>query len=233
MKTLGFIFARGGSKGLPGKNIRTFCGKPLLGHAIEMALSIDEIDQVFVSTEDSSISAVAVNYGATVISRPKELAADDTPEWLAWRHAVRWIEERIGQFDRFVSLPVTSPLRASEDVTKCLDALNDQVDMIVTISESIRNPWFNIVTVDENGCLQTVCTPEEEGGIHRRQDCPSTFDLTTVAYVTTPLFIKTAGGVFGGRTKGVIVPRERSIDIDTAHDFEIAECIWSARNSKA
>ena len=233
MLTYGFIFARGGSKELPGKNTRSFGGKPLLTHTIELASSIVEIDQIFVSTEDSAIGEVAKAADVTVIPRPYQLAQDDTPEWLAWKHAVDWVENAVGPFDRFVSLPVTSPLRASEDVTRCLDALSDQVDMIVAISESIRNPWFNMVTVGENGFLKTVCTPEGEGHIHRRQDCPATFDLTTVAYVTTPLFIKMADGVFGGRTKGVIVPRERSIDIDTAYDFEIAECIWSARNSKA
>ncbi len=83
MKTFAFIFARGGSKGVPGKNIPDLHGKPLLAYSIDMAHKIDEISRVVVSTDDNNIAAVAIEYGAEVINRPHELAQDDTPEWLA------------------------------------------------------------------------------------------------------------------------------------------------------
>ena len=83
MKTYAFVFARGGSKGVPGKNVRELAGKPLLAYSIDMAHEIEAVDKVFVSTDDPAIAAIARNYGANVIDRPEELAHDDTPEWLA------------------------------------------------------------------------------------------------------------------------------------------------------
>ena len=114
MKTYAFIFARGGSKGLPGKNIKMFAGKPMLAHSIEMAMNIDEIERVFVSTDDSEIADTALRWGAEVINRPGELAQDNSPEWLAWQHAIRTIRSAKGEpkIDVFVSIPPTSPLRA-------------------------------------------------------------------------------------------------------------------------
>ena len=182
LPTYSVIFARGGSKGLPGKNIRPFAGAPLLVHAINLAHSIGEIDRVFVSTDDPEIAEVARNANATVITRPSDLAKDDSPEWLAWQHAVKWIEDKFGAFDRFVSLPATSPLRSQDDVSRRLLALNDRVDMVVAISESARSPWLNMASRDEQGYLRML--NESKKGITRRQDCPLTYDLTTVAYVS-------------------------------------------------
>jgi N,N'-diacetyl-8-epilegionaminate cytidylyltransferase len=230
LPTYSVIFARGGSKGLPGKNIRPFAGVPLLAHTINLAHSIGEIDRVFVSTDDPEIAEVARNANATVIARPSDLAKDDSPEWLAWQHAVKWIKNKFGAFDRFVSLPATSPLRSQDDVSRCLLALNDRVDMVVAISESARSPWFNMVSRDEQGYVKTLC--ENKARISRRQDSPSAYDLTTVAYVSRPDFIKRADGVFAGRTKGIEVPRERAIDIDTILDFKIAEYIWFAKQER-
>ena len=88
MKIFAFIFARGGSKGIPGKNIRNLGGKPLLAHSILMAQSIDKISRVFVSTDDQEIADIGAEYGAEIIERPPELAQDDSSEWLAWLHAI-------------------------------------------------------------------------------------------------------------------------------------------------
>ena len=94
MRTFGFVFARGGSKGVPGKNIRDLAGKPLLAHALHVASQVTEIERVFVSTDSSDIAAVAERFGATSILRPAELAQDDSPEWLAWRHAINWVKTK-------------------------------------------------------------------------------------------------------------------------------------------
>ena len=111
MKTYAFIFARGGSKGLKGKNIKKLCDKPLLAHSIDIAKSIDEISKVFVSTEDEDIQKVATEYGANVIIRPKVLATDTSPEIDSWKHAINYLTDLGDSFDRFISLPTTSPLR--------------------------------------------------------------------------------------------------------------------------
>ena len=101
MKTFAFIFARGGSKGLPRKNILDFGGKPLIVHSIEVAKKVSQIEQVFVSTEDREISDISKENGAFVINRPVELASDNSPEWLSWQHAVEFVVEEFGDFERF------------------------------------------------------------------------------------------------------------------------------------
>ena len=104
MRTFAFIFARGGSKGVPGKNKKILSGKPLIAHAIELAQNIEIIKKIFVSTEDGKIAAVAEEFGAELIPRPVELTQDDSPEWLAWRHAVVWVEDKYGSFDIFLNI---------------------------------------------------------------------------------------------------------------------------------
>ncbi len=228
MKTYAFIFARGGSKGVPGKNIRPLAGKPLLGHALDVAYLVPEIERAFVSTDSSEIAAVAERYGATPIPRPAELAQDDSPEWLAWRHAVTWVQSTVGPFERFVSLPATAPLRLAEDVGRCLAALDPDTDAVVTMTPAQRSPWFNMVKADEHGRLNILVEGDQ---IVRRQDAPAAYDLTTVAYVVRPNFILERKRIWDGRVRGVLIPQERSIDIDTALDFKIAEFLMQERMS--
>jgi len=230
MKIYAFIFARGGSKGVPGKNIRKLVGKPLLAYSIELAKEIQGIEKIFVSTENNQIAVIAEEWGASVIPRPAELAQDDTPEWQAWKHAVQWLEERGEYFDVFLSLPTTSPLRNKEDVTKCLKYLNEKTDVVVGMTEAARNPWFNMVQEEGNGYLKILM--ESDRSYERRQDTPKIYGLTTVAYVTRPGFIKVATGVFEGRVRGVEIPAERALDIDTELDFKIAELLMSQKNTR-
>jgi N-acylneuraminate cytidylyltransferase len=228
MKTFAFVFARGGSKGVPNKNIRTLAGKPLLGYSIELAMEIDAIDEVFVSTGDPAIAAVARGYGVNVINRPEKLNQDDAPEWLAWQHAVEWIQEQGSCFDVFLSLPTTSPLRNSHDVLSCLSQLCDQTDVVVTITDTNRSPWFNMVQTNDDGFATLLAKGNKS--FTRRQDVPKTYDMTTVAYVARPSFIIDNDSLWDGRVKGVVVPIDRSIDIDTELDLEIAEFLMCRRS---
>ena len=229
-KTYAFIFARGGSKGLPNKNIKKLIDRPLLAHSISLALSIPRISKVFVSTECEKISKVAKAYGALVIPRPSELAGDESPEWLAWQHAVNWVNSKYGKFDQFLSLPCTAPLRIVHDVVKCLDNFEiGDSEMVITITEAHRSPWFNMVSPDSNKYLNVVLNDSET--IYCRQKAPVVFDMTTVAYVTSPNFIIKNNSIWDGRVKGVIIPKERSIDIDDAFDFNIAEFLMQKRIS--
>ncbi|MDA2932979.1 acylneuraminate cytidylyltransferase family protein [Acidobacteria bacterium AH-259-D05] len=230
MTTYAFVFARGGSKGVPGKNIRPLAGKPLLSYSIELARQIPAIQEIFVSTEDEQIRIVAIEWGAKVIPRPPELAQDDSPEWQAWRHAVDWVKNEKGNFDVFVSLPATSPLRNIDDVEACLNRIDDETDMVVTITDTSRSPWFNMVRQTEDGYARLLIEGEERYA--RRQDVPQAFDMSTVAYVTRPDFIRKANGVFEGRVKAVKIPDERALDIDTELDFQIAEFLMEKRHSK-
>lgn len=226
VKSVVFIFARGGSKGVPGKNIKPLRGKPLIAHAIEIGLATPTVEAVIVSTDDLAIAEVARAHGAEVpFMRPLELALDNSPEWLAWRHAINWYRDHRGEFDVFVSLPTTSPFRAVQDVVNTIQALTSakEVDIAITVSEANRSPYFNMVEIDPNGYSQLVIPPAT--GVVRRQDAPEVFDITTVAYAARPQFVLESDSIFAGLVKAVQVPRERSLDIDTPFDFLVAEAL--------
>lgn len=225
---VGAIFARGGSKGVPRKNLRPLAGKPLIAHAIQTALTSEMIDRVIVSTDDAEIAAVAKQYGAEVpFVRPAELAGDQSPEWLAWQHALRTLaQESNHPIDIFVSIPATAPLRAVSDIDACIQALQgSNADIVITVKLADRSPYFNMVILDADSNAQLVIRPQ--GSIHRRQDAPVVYDVTTVAYATRPEFVLSANSIFDGKVRAVIVPAERALDIDTELDFQFAEFLLS------
>lgn len=224
LRCIAFIFARGGSRGVPGKNVKELAGRPLIAHSIMTAHACHRLETVIVSTDDPRIAEVAHDCGAEVpFMRPLHLASDTAPEWLAWRHAVEWFQRERGSFDAFVSLPATSPLRSVSDVDRCLDTFIEypDTDIVITVCESERSPYFNMVQLDAEGYARLVI--EGAGGPTRRQDAPAAYDITTVAYVARPAFILSAERIFSGRVRAVEVPRERSLDIDTPLDFRMAE----------
>jgi len=226
---IALIPARGGSKGVPRKNIRPLAGKPLIAYSIETARASKLIERVVVSTDDAEIAAIARRYGADVpFMRPAELAQDDSPEWLTWQHAVRTLQvAEIGaSIDAFVCVSPTSPLRAVEDVDACIAMLlNSDADLVMTICRSERNPYFNMVVLDADGCARVVIKPERP--IFRRQDAPVVYDITTVAYAFRPTFVLRTSSEFDGKVRAVVVPVERAVDIDTELDFAFAEFLLS------
>jgi CMP-N-acetylneuraminic acid synthetase len=232
MTAVAFIFARGGSKGLPGKNIRPLAGKPLIAWSIEHARAVKRIERVIVSTDSEEIAAVARDFGAEVpFMRPVELARDDSPEWLAWRHALTFLQETEGVLpDAMLSVPTTAPLRLPIDLENCLDEFSrGDADMVITVSEAHRNPWFNMVKQNPDGTVGLIIEPIS--GIARRQDAPAVFDMATVSYVARPQFVMQQMGTFTGRVRAIKVPVERAIDIDTLFDFELAEFLISRRGN--
>ena len=233
MKAIAFIFARGGSKGLPGKNIRHLGGKPLIAWSIELALAVNRIERVIVSTDSEEIAAVAREYSAEVpFIRPAELARDNSPEWMAWRHALNYFRESTGALPEvMVSIPATAPLRHALDIENCLDEYEKgDAEMVITVTEAHRSPYFNMVKANLDGTVGLVNPPQS--AIARRQDAPVVYDMATVCYVANPEFIMTHNAMFEGRVKAVQVPVERAIDIDTLLDFQIAECLLNIREQK-
>jgi CMP-N-acetylneuraminic acid synthetase len=222
-RIVAFVFARGGSKGLPRKNLLPLAGKPLIVHSIETALALTRVSRVVVSTDDVEIAEVARRAGADVpFLRPPELSSDDTPEWLAWQHAIRTLRGQGEVVDIFLSLPPTSPLRVPRDVDCCLDALlENQTDIVISVRDAERNPYFNMVRRDEDGAVHLAV----EGKSHRRQDAPELFDITTVAYAASADFVMSATRIFDGSVRAVKIPRERALDIDTHFDMLIAEAL--------
>lgn len=222
-RIVAFVFARGGSKGLPRKNLRPLAGKPLIVHAIDTALALPRVDKVVVSTDDVEIAEVARKAGVEVpFLRPRELASDTAPEWLAWQHAIRALRESGETVDIFLSLPPTSPLRLPADVDCCLDALlSSSSDAVITVRAAERNPYFNMVRQDPDGSMRLAI----EGVFHRRQDAPKLYDITTVAYAARADFILSANRIFDGKVRAVLIPRERALDIDTELDLLIGETL--------
>lgn len=226
MKTYAFIFARGGSKGLPLKNTKLLGGIPLIGHAIRTAKAVVGVDKILVSTESNDIAMIAKDFAAEIIQRPAELASDTAAEWLAWKHAVQYLSKQQDHFDVFLSLPTTSPLRLPIDVEQCLAMLQDDTDAVISVTPAARSPYFNMVTRQADGLSKIV---SEQGVYQRRQDAPSVYDMTTVAYVTRPDFILQQSSLFNGRVRSVVIPKERAVDIDDAIDFKIAEMLYYER----
>lgn len=224
-RTFAFVFARGGSKGLPGKNIKELGGIPLLAHSIRLAQAIDRVERIFVSTDDAQIAAAATQFGADVIDRPADLATDTASEWMAWQHAIEHVRALGLNFDIFLSLPATSPLRNTHDVSNCLDALQADTDVVITVTPSARSPYFNMVSTDAAGMAHIVLGTAE---FKRRQDVPPVYDITTVAYVARPDFILTHERLFEGRVRPVVIPKERAVDIDDEFDFKLAQALFNA-----
>jgi len=231
MKAVAFIFARGGSRGLPGKNIRPLGGKPLIAWSIEHALSVKRIKRVIVSTDSEEITSVALEFGAEVpFNRPVELALDDSPEWLAWCHALNYVLETTGALPEvMVSVPTTAPLRLPLDIENCLDEFEKgDADVVITLTDAHRSPYYNMVKTNADGTVGLVNPPQS--AITRRQDAPLVYDMVTVCYVFNPEFVMTHNATFEGRVKAIQVPPERAIDIDTLLDFQIAENLLNIRD---
>ena len=226
---IGLICARGGSKGVPRKNLRKLGGKPLIGWAIEVARKCSILDRVVVSTEDQEIAEVARTFGAEVpFLRPEELAQDNSAEWLAWQHAIRTLAAIDGKMpDILVSIPATAPLRAVEDVQGCAAHLMEtDADACITIMPARHNPYFNMVKL-EQGLASVVIAPPTH--TFRRQDAPAVFEVTTVAYAAHVAYVLRTKRLFEGKVCATIVPEERAVDIDTELDLAFADFLLTQR----
>ncbi len=229
MSVIAAVFARAGSKGVPDKNRRLFDGRPLVVHAIEQAAACSQVERVILSTDSPEIAQLALEAGAEVPwLRPASLSGDTAREWDAWQHLLAWLEERGELPDRLLVVPCTAPLRSVDDLQRCVDtSLRLNADVVLTVTPSHRNPWFNMVTLDSQRFARLVMEPTER--IHRRQDAPPTFDVGTVGFVVRPTYVKTASSLYDGTVIAVEVPAERSLDIDTETDLAFAEFLLHRR----
>jgi len=223
--TLGLICARGGSKGLPGKNIRRIARHPLIAYTIAVARACRSIDRVVVSTDDDEIAAAARRYGAGVLVRPARLARDDTPKVPVLQHAVRAVERELERHvELVVDLQVTSPLRTVGDIERCLRAVRKPAtDVALTVAPARNNPYYDLIE-ERRGYLVTSKRPPR--AITRRQDAPPVLVVTGSVYAYRRDYLMTEGAeVLGRRTRGVMVPEERGLDIDTALDLALLELL--------
>lgn len=225
MKNFAFIFARSGSKRIKNKNIQKIGEETLLEITLKQAKKINSIKKIFLSTDSKTMSSIAKNLNIEVIMRPKTLAKDNSSEWYAWRHAIKQVNQRY-KFDKFICLPVTSPLRSKSDVTNCIKKLDKNNDIIITITETDRNPWYNMVKFVKKKNIQIVNLKKSKI-IDTRQKAPKVYDMTTVCYVANPNYILNNKSIFSGRVGAVIIPKKRSLDIDTTYDLKLARLLYS------
>ena len=233
MDAVAFIFARGDSKGLPGKNIKLLNGRPLIGWAIEQAMAVQSIRRVIVSTDSEVIAEISREYGAEVpFIRPIEMATDSSPEWMAWKHGLTYLKDTEGKLPTaMITVPATAPLRLSLDIENCMQEYEKgDADTVITVTDAHRSPYFKKIAKNSDGTVGLVNSIQSD--ITRRQDAPKVFDMATVCYVIDPKFVFAHKSIFEGRVKSVHVPPERAIDIDTLMDFQIAECLMKIREEK-
>lgn len=230
MKTIATICARGGSKGLPRKNVLPFAGKPLIAHTIEQALACPLIDAVYVSTDDDEIASVALQYGAQVpYRRPAGLASDAAAKIPAIEHLVAHLEQRGEAIGTVVDLQPTSPLRIQDDLLAAI-RLAGAADLIVTVTEPSHNPYYSLVEAAPDGTLH-VSKPASPV---RRQDAPAVWGLNGSIYVWRRAALQQAAlhGFWSVSIRPSVMPRRRSVDIDDAFDFECAEWLYRRQHGE-
>jgi len=223
MKALCTICARAGSKGVANKNLRLINNKPLIVYSIEQAIATKLFDQIVVSSDSKEIREVALANGATFcVERPAELATDTAPKLPAIKHCVENAEKKFGQFEVIVDLDATAPLREPSDIIGALELLKStQADNVITGTPAHRSPYFNLVETDANGIVSLSKLPATV--VARRQDSPQCFDMNASIYVWRRKALFTNENLFTGNTRLFVMPRERSLDIDSQADFEMVE----------
>lgn len=230
---LAVICARGGSTGVPGKNIKPIAGKPLIGWSIETAQAVEAVTDLIISTDDEAIAETAKGFGAEVpFMRPDALSNSTAGKFEVWKHALAEKEAQSGQrYDYFLDIDCTTPLLEAKDLEHFLSAFfaaqNDDhsLDGMFTVSASHRSPYFNLVEEDEQGFLSLSKKPEI--AVEARQACPKAWDIVAGFYIFKANYIRTSRYLLDGKLKGFEVPREKSFDIDEPFDAELVD--WLMR----
>ncbi len=221
------ICARGGSAGVPGKNIRPLCGKPLIGWTIEQALASKVADEVFVSTDSEDIARVARSFGAQVpFLRPAELATSTAGKLPVIQHLVEWVEAQHGPVNAIVDLDPTSPLRDIADIQACFSMLDADTDVVITGYEADKNPYFNMVELKANGFYERVCLPASE--VLGRQSAPKVFAMNASIYVWHRHSLSSSLWNTP-KIRLHVMPRERSVDIDHEIDFDMVALLMKKK----
>lgn len=219
------VCARGGSVGLPRKNIRMLHGKPLIGWTIEQAVAAPSIEAVFVSTDDGEIAQIAQSFGAIVpYRRPSELAGPAAPKVPVIQDLVREVELSGTVVTKVVDLDPTSPLRSIDDIESAIALLNDETDAVISGYPADKNPYFNMVERKPGGNIDLVMAGS---GVTSRQFAPAVYSMNASIYVWHRSTLN--AGLWEGRTQLYEMPRERSIDIDSELDFAIVEMLLARR----
>lgn len=225
-RILAVIPARGGSKGLPGKNIRELAGKPLIAWSIEAGRQSRYVDQLTVSTDSLEIARVAREWGGDVpFMRPSELATDVAKGIDAILHTIRWHRDRGKTFDLVLVLQPTSPLRTAEDIDRAVEFFFEKnAKAIVSVCPTDHHPWWSN-TLPPNGSMKDFLRPELQNT--NRQSLPTFYRLNGAIYLADLSFLEDMRTFITEGTFAFPMPLERSVDIDSMLDFRLAECLFA------
>lgn len=221
MKVLHLITARGGSKGLPGKNIKELGGKPLFMYSVEFAKkNMGLEDKLCISTDDTELIALAKKRGVNIdFKRPDYLSSDSATSYDVILHAINFFEEKGEKFDAVMLLQPTSPFRNTDDYNHAIAAFQEGIEMSVSVKQSKENPYFTLFEEDDKGFLHK----SKQATYTRRQDCPDVYAYNGSIYLMNISALKQGSlGAFT-KIKKFVMPAERSVDIDTMVDWVVAE----------
>ncbi|MBW4360336.1 acylneuraminate cytidylyltransferase family protein [Flavobacterium taihuense] len=224
-KVLYIIPARGGSKGVLNKNIKSLNGKPLIYYSIEAALEISDSADICVSTDSLEIKKIVEDSGLKVpFLRPSEIATDSATTEDVLLHAINFYKENGADYDYVVYLQPTSPLRNGSHIREALKLIEPTIELIVSVKETDANPYYVLFEENKEGLLKKT----KEGIYTRRQDCPVVYELNGAIYIIKVDKLLEKGYQKLNMTK-YVMPKEASIDIDDIVDFKIAEVLMSEK----
>jgi CMP-N-acetylneuraminic acid synthetase len=224
MKILYLIPARGGSKGIPHKNIKPLNGKPLILYSVEVARRLADDADICVTTDDDEIIKVVENAGLKVpFKRPDELATDTSGSYELILHALDFYQKQGINYDAVVLLQPTSPFRTAEHVKEAIELYEPSLDMVVSVSESPASPYYTLFEENEQGFLRR----SKESSFVCRQDCPKVYEFNGAIYVMNPLALREKSLSAFTKIKKYVMERSLSIDLDTPLDWKFAEFIMN------
>ena len=227
------VFARGGSKGVPNKNLRVVGGQSLIQRAVLQSRQARHVYRVLCSTDSPHIADEARRYGAEVPwLRPSDLAQDTSREWDSWCHMVRYLRDSGDNPRYLMAVPCVAPLRTLDDLNKCTElATASDADVVMAVSDAHKNPWFNMVKIDDVS-QQVRLVNEPAQRIYNRQAAPQVYDVSTVAFIIKCDYLLEATSIYDGETRAVILPKTHCVDIDTEEDIAYAEFLLGQREKE-
>ncbi len=227
MNDLILIPARGGSKGIPGKNIKPLNGRSLIYYTLDAACAVASPEDICVSTDSDEIIRVVRKYGLDVpFKRPCELATDTASSYEVILHAIDFYEQRGIKYERVVLLQPTSPFRTGTHVREALSLYQPELDMVVSVKITNANPYFNLFEENNEGFL----TRSKSGTFTRRQDCPVVYEYNGAIYVMNVQSLKKRQLGNFSKIRKYVMNEEDSLDIDTKFDWIVAEAILSRKS---
>ena len=221
MKPLIIIPARGGSKGIPGKNIKPLGGKPLICRTIEVARAIAPDSRICVSTDDEAIAATVRSCGLEVpFMRPASLATDTSTTYDVLLHAMDFYQARGLDFDTVILLQPTSPFRTADHVREAMALYSPDIDMVVSVAPVKANPYYTCFEEDDRGLLYPC---KGDGSYTRRQDCPAVYEYNGAVYVINAETLRRMPLSKMQRRRKYLMDEAHSLDLDTPLDWQLAE----------